>query len=196
MFGRSNEQKRNNGASPDLLVAHMPSVVSIVGFDLSGVTNEIESATFSFQMRNDMEAPVGITICPMAQTIGNAEWNEGSGHLGMQGQNACTGEATFRHRAHPAHPWESASGNGVLNLMDSALWQRPVAKLPDVRWKQDVWITVPVNDIAWLEAVRNAEQKTVTFGLWGTSGNGLYRIGSKESGNGPRLVLQLNDPGK
>jgi len=195
-FARSNDQNQNSGGSEYLLIAHLPSVISIAGFDLSSVTNEIRNASFSFRMHADAEVPVDALISPMVRTPGNMKWQEGTGALGVQGRNARVGEATFRQRSFPEQFWEAASGRDVVNLMARPLWDRPLGNISGVRWKQGEWVTLPIRDIALLEQVRTSDVPMLTLGIWGTSGNGLYRISSKESGYAPRLILEVVDPNK
>ncbi len=195
-FGRSNERIQNSGGSVQLIVAHAPNIRSIVAFDLSSVTNEIVSAEFRFRLGNTMPEPVSLVVAPMVQTEVNSAWGEGAGNLGVRGQNARLGEACYARSMFPDTSWESAPGNSIDDLGDPALWLPPVAQLKGLEWKEDEWVTVPVGDVAMLEKIRASDNRVVTFGLWGTGGNGVYSLHSKESGDGPKLVLGLKEEPK
>lgn len=191
MFGRSNERNLNNGASPNLLVAHSPGITSIVSFDLSSITNEIMEAEFQIRMHNTVQHPIKLVVAPMLHTTNNTMWAEGSGVLGVRGRNAREGEATFAWRSFRDMPWETSAGESKTGLMDKKLWLPPIAQLDGLNWAENTWITVSVKDMSLLEVIRNSEAPVITFGLWGTSGNGTYLLSAKESGLGPRLFLTM-----
>ncbi|VGO12956.1 hypothetical protein PDESU_01510 [Pontiella desulfatans] len=192
-FGRSNQRNQNNGGSPVLLIAYAPSIRSIVGFDLSGVTNEIVGAEFHVRMKNTEPGPVRVVVAPMAQTTNNAAWVEGGGSLGVRGPNARPGEVSFGMRAFRDQPWESAAGVALKGLADSALWEAPIATLENLAWTKDVWIKVPVGNIAWLEKTRASSAPVVTLGLWGTAKDGFFELYSKDGGHAPKLILTLKE---
>lgn len=189
-FGRSNLRNKNNGAFPHLVIGSGPGVRSLTGFDLSGVTNEITSAELLICMQGTNEVPVELVVAPMAFTAGNAAWKEGGGSLGLTGRNARLGEATFSWRAFRDKPWEAADGSAVDHLMDSGVWKDPVFNR-QIQWLDGGWIRIPLTDMQLLETVRTSETPIFTLGLWGTSGNGFYLLGSKESARPPRLMLTL-----
>ncbi|MDZ8120368.1 hypothetical protein [Pontiella agarivorans] len=189
VFFRSNHRTKNNGASKALLLAGMPGVTTLVGFDLSGVTNEIESAEFYFQILEDSDTPLSLTIATMALGESNGLWVEGGGDLGLQGRNAKVGESTFQWRSFRDEDWVDANGRSVKNLLDSRLWNE-VKQISDVEWEAERRVGITV-DRAQLEEVRNMEVPVITFGLWGTKGNGVYKIGSKESDQPARLMLKV-----
>ncbi len=191
LFARSNSRNRNSGGSETLLVAHASNIRSLIAFDLSGVTNQIAEATFRFQQQNNMRDAIDLTVAPLVQTEHNSAWREGSGALGTKGQNARPGDACYGWSAFPNVPWETMSGDAVTALSDSRLWGAPVASLDNLEWKENNWVEIKISNISLLEKIRESEHQTVTFGLWGTSGNGLYAISSKESGNAPELILTL-----
>lgn len=195
-FGRSNERTGNSGGSAQLIVAHAPNIRSIVAFDLSSVTNEIVSAEFRFRIDNTMPEPVSLVVAPMVQTQANSAWGEGAGTLGVQGQNARPGESCYARSMFPDTSWESAPGSTVEDLGDPALWLPPVAQLKRLKWTDGEWVAVPVGDVAMLEKIRASDDRVVTFGLWGTGGNGIYSLRSKESGDAPTLVLGLKEEPK
>lgn len=190
-FGRSNNRNGNSGAAPLLLVAPSPGVNAILAFDLSSVTNEIESAEFLFRIQADSDTPLSLTVAPMVHNAKNGTWIEGSGNLGIRGQNAVIGDATFQWRAFRDRPWVTKNGRSAQNLMDSDLWEAPIAKLNAVEWIAGEWVSVPIRDAAFLEAIRNDDLKTSTIGIWGTSGKGIYKIDSKESGSPAKLKLTV-----
>jgi hypothetical protein len=192
-FGRSNSRTRNSGASKELLVASSPGVRSLIAFDLSSVTNEITAAVFKFRINDTMPAKIDLLIAPMVQTEANTAWGEGQGNLGVKGQNSRLGEASFAWSAFRDVPWEAADGSPVVNLMDSKLWKTPLKQLNDIPWVEGQWLDVAVDDVSSLETIRNSEHQTITFGLWGKSGNGLYQISSKESGHPAKLMLTLKE---
>ncbi len=192
-FGRSNQRIRNNGAAPHLLVAHAPSVRSLIAFDLSTVTNRIGSASLRIRMANAVERPVSLVLAPMVRTSANDVWGEGSGNLGMQGRNALVGEATYARSAYPGTQWQASDGTVLDDLGDGRLWLAPVARIDGIEWKEGESVDLEISDVRLLEAIRTSSGPSITFGLWGTSGNGLYAIGSKESGGGPVLHLELEE---
>ncbi len=193
-FCRSNKQFQNSGGNAYMVVAQSPSIKSIIGFDLAGITNEIVSAEFRFRKHNTMEDSITLVVAPMVKTKNNDLWGEGIGALGVFGQNARIGEATFSRRAHRDEAWESASTTPLVNMMDAKLWTSPVATLSHLDWNEGEWVSVSLN-ASQLEKLRLIEDKVkpITLGLWGTAGNGLYFISTKESGNAPELVLMLKD---
>lgn len=196
MFGRSNNRNGNSGAAPFLLAAPMPGVTAVTAFDLSAVTNEIVGAEFSFCIQESSSSPLSLTVAPMVHNTENGKWNEGKGNLGIRGQNASIGEATFQWRAFRDRPWINKKGRSATNLMDPDLWEAPAARLDSIQWTAGEWVSAPISDAAFLEAIRNHELKVVTFGLWGTAGSGIYKIDSKESGRPAKLVLTVKAPEK
>lgn len=193
-FGRSNKRNCNSGAAPFLLLAPMSGIRSLAAFDLSSVTNEIEAAEFSFCIQEDSSVPLSLTVAPMVYNPENAGWMEGRGNLGVLGRNAMVGEATFGWRSYRDDLWMGRDGRTVQDLMDKNLWEAPLAKLKPQEWTAGEWVAVPIEDAAFLETIRKEDVKTVTFGLWGTSGNGIYKIGSRESASPARLVLTVKLP--
>lgn len=193
LFARSNERTRNSGASPHLLVAHNPSVRSLVGFDLSGVTNRIVGAQVRLCPMNSVEASLNLTVAPMVPGAANAAWGEGRGVLGMKGQNAMPGAACFAFSAFPDVPWKGAGGTALSGLNDAALWGVRLCGADGLFWKEGAWLSLPINNAAWLEKQRISNEKRVTLGLWGTAGNGFYQIYSKESGKGVQLILNVTE---
>ena len=192
-FGGSNRRNRNSGGSPSLYMAHSPLLRTLTAFDLSGVTNRIIGAELVLQPDNTNDRPLNMVVCPMVNTAFNATWIEGSGALGARGRNALVGEATFSRSAFPDVPWESADGDALTGLEDERLWMPPAARLNGISWKAGSAITMPLNAVPLLEKIRESETPIITFGLWGTSGNGHYTFSSKESGQGASLVLTLEE---
>ncbi len=195
-FARSNHRNKNSGAAPLLLLAQMPSVVSIVAFDLSTVTNEIQSAEFSFRIQESSPTPVSLTVAPMVHNVANSAWIEGTGNLGLQGRNAELGEVTFQWRSFRDRAWEDGKGRAAKNLMDPDIWEPALAQLKNVEWVAGQWITIKIDNASFLEDIRKHELQTVTFGLWGTAGDEAYKVDSKESGQPPKLNLTVNKPEK
>lgn len=193
MFARSNERNRNSGGSRQLLVSQVPYVRSLIGFDLSDVTNRIVTASFRFQQQNTVPEACDLTVAKMVQTTNNSIWEEGAGALGVKGQIAQEGEATYGSSAFPDVPWERESGDTLPDLGDDHLWETPFATLENIEWKKDAWVEIKITDVQLLEKIRKSENPILTIGLWGTSGNGLYVIKSKESGTSPELVLVLDE---
>lgn len=193
MFARSNQRNRNSGGSKQLLVSQVPYVRSLIGFDLSDVTNRIVTASFRFQQQNTVPEALDLTVAKMVQTTNNSMWEEGAGALGVKGQIAQHGEASYGSSAFPDVPWERESGDALPDLGDDRLWETPLAKLNGLEWEQDAWIEIKITDVQLLEKIRISENPIFTLGLWGTSGNGLYIINSKESGTSPELVLVLDE---
>lgn len=192
-FGRSNKRNRNNGASETLAVAHAPNVRSLIAFDLSSVTNEIVGAELRFRQHNDAAQKTTLIVAPMVNTTNNAAWGEGSGNLGTSGQNAKPGESCYAYSAFREMPWESATGQPLVNLGDPGLWGSPVAGLNGFRWEAERWVRIPIKDAALLEKTRNSESPMLTFGLWGKAGDGFYLISSKNSQWAPKLYLTLKE---
>jgi len=187
-FGRSKERNRNSGAAPFLLASPIPGVASIVGFDLSSVTNEIESAEFSFRILEDEQTPLSFTVSFMDHNDKNGTWVEGRGYQSLKGQLAELDESTYQWRAFRDRAWLNAEGRTVRHLRDEDLWTE-LASQSSVPWKAGNWITISIEDPAFLEEIRKHEVQTVTFGIWGTRGNGLYKLDSRESGNPAKLNL-------
>lgn len=192
-FGRSNERNRNSGGNEHLLIAHAPSVRSLVAFDLSGVTNVIRGAELRFRPHKSSASSVSIVVASMVNTPNNAAWGEGRGNLGVQGENSQTGEASYSFSAFRDVPWESARGVPVVNLADSTLWNTPFTQLKGVTWEEDVWIRIPIQDVEMLEKSRNSKTQSITFGVWGSAGSGFYFMSSRNSPWPPQLVLDLKD---
>jgi hypothetical protein len=192
-FGRSNGINLNNGGSQYLVIAHAPGIRSIVAFDLSGITNEITAAEFQFRQHNTVDKPLSMVVSPMVQTENNALWNEGTGALGVKGRNAMLGEATFAWRAFRDKAWESMDGGSVSGLHEKGLWQSPVSSLSALHWRENNWVSIQVSNVLLLERFRASGAKIITFGIWGTAGNGTYLISAKESGHAPKLILRLKE---
>lgn len=192
-FGRSNKRNRNNGANDTLYVAHAPNIRTIIAFDLSPVTNRIEKATFRFQQADANANPVTMAVAPMIYTEGNAAWIEGAGALGTKGQNAKPGESCYAWRAFPDSQWEKSSEEPVTDLGDAQLWGKPLVSGKRMPWEEGGWVEIEISNVALLEEIRSSTPCVVTLGLWGTSGNGLYGISSRESGNAPELVVVIKD---
>ena len=192
-FGRSNKRNRNNGASESLAIAHAPNIRTIIAFDLSSITNEIVSAELRIHQHNTMKGKTTLIVAPLVNTSNNVAWTEGVGNLGAGGQNARPGESCYAYSAFRDVPWESATGKPVVNLGDAKLWDSPVAVLNGLRWEEDRWIRIPVNDVAVLETIRTSETPTITFGFWGKAGNGLYLISSRNSQWAAELHLTLKE---
>ena len=190
-FGRSNKRNRNSGASETLIIAHNPNIRTIIAFDLSSVTNEIVGAEFRFRQHNAMDKAINLVVAPMLNTTHNVAWGEGSGNLGTGGQNAQPGESCYAYSAFRDVPWESATGEPLPWLGDSRLWSAPVATLNGLVWTEDRWVLIPIKDVALLEKMRKSKTPSITFGLWGTAGDGLYFISSKNSSWAPELHLTL-----
>ncbi|MBN2163440.1 MAG: hypothetical protein JXR25_01025 [Pontiellaceae bacterium] len=195
-FGRSNERNQNSGASADLYMAHSPVVRTLIGFDLSSVTNRILFAELRLNMQNDNPRAMSFQAVPMVSTPVNSTWKEGAGSRGSQGRNALQGEVTFSCCSFPDVPWQTAMGRDARGLDDSSLWLSPVARQSVTEWKAGGQVLLKLSTVDWLEKIRTSKMPVVTLGLWGTSGNGYYVIASKESGAGPVLVLTVESPGK
>lgn len=194
-FARSNYQIRNNGGSLNLYIAHAPNVRALIAFDLSEVTNEIVRAEFRFHQQDSNPVAVSAVVAPMAATANNAAWGEGRGNLGARGRNARPGDSCYARSAFRDVHWESASGAPLQNLAASGLWRAPVATLNGLEWKSD-WVDIPIGNVALLEKTRTSKTPTVTFGIWGTAGNGLYAISSRESPWPAELHLTLKEEPK
>ncbi|RKX33544.1 MAG: hypothetical protein DRP64_20850 [Verrucomicrobia bacterium] len=192
-FARGNKRNRNSGASEELLIAHMPNVRTLIAFDLSGITNEISGVVLQFRQHNSMPDKIDMVVAPMVNTSNNVAWGEGLGNLGAQGQNSRPGEACYAFSAFRDVPWESAAGDGLVDLGDSSLWKSPVATLNGLGWEKGTWVRVPIYDVALLEKIRKSETPTITFGLWGRAGNGLYSISSNNSEWPATLNLDLKE---
>lgn len=195
-FGRSNSRNRNSGASETLAIAHAPNVRTIIAFDLSGVTNEIVSAELRFHQHNEVKKTTTLMVAPMVNTTNNAAWGEGSGNLGIQGQNARPGDSCYAFSAFREVPWESATGKALANLGAPELWGAPMAAVNGFQWKESRWVSLPITQVAVLEEIRGSQTPTITFGLWGKAGNGYYFISSKNSQWPAELHLLLKEKGK
>lgn len=195
-FGRSSERNRNSGASEQLLIAHAPNVRTLIAFDLSVVTNEISGAEFCFRQHNSMSDPVSLVVAAMANTSHNVAWGEGAGNLGVRGQNARAGEACYAFSAFRDVPWETLTGDAVENLGNAKLWKPPVATLNRLEWEAGNWVRVPIPDVVLLEKIRKSGTPTITFGVWGKAGNGLYSISSNNSQWPAVLQLDLKEDEK
>ncbi len=189
-FGRSNKRNNNSGASSTLYIAHADNLRTIVAFDLSVVTNRILSATFRFHQAAANPNDMSLTVSAMAATEQNAAWVEGLGSLGTAGQNARPGESCYSRLAFPDSLWEYDDGKTVTDLGDARLWKKALVTRKKLSWEEDAWVEIPITDLAMLEKARTAGPSMLTFGLWGTSGNGFYALSSKESGSAPELVLE------
>ena len=189
-FARSNKRNRNNGESETLAIAHAPNIRSMIAFDLSAVTNEISSAELRFRQHNTAQEKVSLIIAPMANTEHNAAWREGSGNLGAGGHNAFRGTSCYAFSAFPDIKWESVSGDELPSISDSRLWLAPIAALNGQAWRANRWVRVPINDVSLLGKIIKSENPTITFGLWGKAGSGLYFISSNNSQWPPELHLQ------
>ena len=188
-FMRSNRQNRNSGASELLYVAHRSTVRTLISFDLSGVSNKIEQAELRIVMGpSEAKKPITLVVAPMVSTANNANWGEGRGTLGALGAVAMEGEACYLRSAYPAVSWEDASERALRSLGEGKLWGAPIATLSGVKWESGKTLIIAIPS-ALPEAARKGNPAIVTFGLWGTGGNGQYAIFSKESGSPPELVL-------
>jgi len=190
-FGRSNERNQNSGGNETLYIARSSMLCALMAFDLSAVSNTIVGAELSFRQHDANEKPVSLVVAPMVHTTHNATWREGAGSLGLKGQNAQSGESTYSRSAFPDIPWENAAGLPVTGLGDAGLWKAPAARLTNQIWREGQDVRIMLDAVALLEMCRTTKTPIVTFGLWGTQGNGYYGIASKESGNGPKLILTL-----
>ncbi len=190
-YGRRNKRNNNNGANQQLLVASFPSMRALISFDLSGITNEIVSAEFRFRQEKTSPKKINLVIAPMVHTKSNALWTEGVGNLGIKGSIAQLGESTYGYSAFRTMPWESASGDLLSGFDNSSLWLKPIATINGVNWTSETWTEAPIKNVNVLENIRASEVKTVTFGVWGTSGYGYYYISSKESAWAPELHLTV-----
>ncbi|MDF7806074.1 hypothetical protein P4E94_01405 [Pontiellaceae bacterium B12219] len=193
-FARSSVRNGNSGANPEMFIVPVREMVALIAFDLSAVTNEIVSASFSFRIMETNDQPISLTVAPMVAGTNNASWVEGTGNLGALGQNATLGESTYQWRSFRDASWEDQAGKPVLNLADPKLWNTPIARKMSVDWIEGNWVTVSISDLSFLEEIIEGGSKIVTFGLWGTAGNEFYRINARESGEPARLVLKLNVP--
>jgi len=192
-FARSTDRNGNSGANEYVMLAPMPGTIGLLAFDLSSVTNEITSAAFSFRIHEDSRTPLSLTVSPMVHNEKNPKWIEGTGNLGIRGQNARIGEVTFQWRAFRDRPWKDENGKSVVNLMSSNLWDSPLEKKSSVKWDAGTWITVQVDDLTVLEEIRTNKVPTVTFGIWGTSGTGVYKISAKEGGHPAKLSMTVKE---
>ena len=195
-FGRSNKRNRNNGASETLVVAKAPNIRTLIAFDLSSITNEIISAEFRFRQHETSMEKMTLTVSPMIDTEKNAAWGEGRGSLGVMGQNALVGESCYQYSAFRDVFWESAKGDSLVNMSDPQLWESPIATLNGQAWQENRWLRFPISDPALLESRRTGKSLSVTFGIWGKSGSGLYFISSRNSAWSPELHLVLKEDEK
>lgn len=190
-FGRSNQRNQNSGGSPVLYIAHNSMLRATVAFDLSSVTNKILGAELVLHQQDTNENPISLIVSPMVYTPHNAAWKEGTGALGTKGRNAKVGEATFSRSAYPDLPWENDNEKALDGMEDSGLWQAPVGRLQNQSWHEGEDVRMKLDAAALLEKSRESKDPIVTFGIWGTQGNGYYGIAAKESGNAPKLILTL-----
>jgi len=195
-FGRSNNRNRNSGAAEALFVAPVPYIKTLVAFDLSTVTNKILTAEFRFRQHNSMPERIDLVVAPMVNTTNNAAWGEGLGNLGTKGQNSRPGEASYAFSAFNDVPWESAAGGALANLSDPGLWKPSVATLKGLEWKKGGWVSVPIADVALLEKIRKSKSPVITFGLWGSAGDGFYSISSNNTKWPAELHLELEQAKK
>lgn len=193
MFARSNHRNKNSGGSEFMLLVPAPGVRAIIGFDLSSVTNEILSAELSFRVFDSSSSPLSLTVAPMVYHASNTLWKEGAGKLGLVGRNAVGGEATYQWKAFRDKAWKDEEGKAVVNMADSKLWKDPIASLRSQAWREGEWITLKITDVSMLEELRKTEEKSITYGLWGSSGSGVYRINARESGKPAKLILTVKE---
>ena len=192
-FFRSNKQIRNGGGGQKLYISENPKAfVSLIAFDLSTVSNKILRAELRVHQGNDMSTPLRLVVSPMVNTINNAKWGEGKGNLGTSGQNSRPGDACYLRSAYPDTQWESARGTPLRTVTDSSLWLSPLVRSDAMEWK-DAWIVIPINDAALLERIRTSNIPQITFGFWGTSGNGIYALDSRESAYPAELHLIVEE---
>lgn len=205
-FGRSYTRNANRGKSEYLMISSTPAVCSIIGFDLSSITNEIIAAEFSFCARDaEHKNALSFTIAPMVGNEQNNSWIEGTGFLNI-GENAHEiqkseaannrparfGEPTFQWRAFRDKPWLNQDGKPVRNLMDQKLWYSTQSfSVEKGGWEAGRWIVCPIQDSELFEEIRKTAHPVVTIGIWGTSGKGSYLIHSREAGQAARLTLTL-----
>ncbi|MDF7800617.1 hypothetical protein P4C99_14160 [Pontiellaceae bacterium B1224] len=192
-FARSTDRNSNSGASEYIMLAPMPGTIGLIAFDLSSITNEIISAEVLFRIHESSRTPLSLMVSPLVYNEMNPKWIEGTGNLGIRGQNATIGEATFQWRAFRDQPWQDNDGEKVVNLMSSDLWNPPIHTFSSVNWDEGIWLSAPMDDPALLEEIRTNDLPTVTFGIWGTSGNGVYKVSAKESGHPAKLSLTLKE---
>lgn len=192
-FLRSNKQIGNSGGSEHLIVAPVPNIRTLIGFDLSGITNLIEKAELRVRMKTTMPQPMSLMVAPLVPTANNRAWGEGHGNLGVLGQNSRVGDASYLRSAAPDIAWESADEKPAKCLISAGVWKAPVVVNKALTWTDGEWFVVPIGDVSCLKTETMTEDKIVTFGLWGTSGNGVYFMHSKESSDAPQLVLTLKD---
>ncbi len=192
-FVRSSEHANNNGASPTLYVAYAPNFRALVAFDLEGVTNRILKATFRFQQQESMSDPISLTVAPLAQTKNNTAWGEGGASVGAIGVNAQPGESCYGWSAFPDVKWEGPSGRAVQSVGNPKIWEAPLISKQRMAWKKGEWVQIDVENIQLLEDIRLSENPVLTLGMWGTDGNGLYPISSKESGSAAQLILEIEE---
>jgi hypothetical protein len=190
-YARSNKQIRNNGASTTLGIAAAAHIRTLIAFDLSSITNQVLSAELQFRPAASVSEKIDFTVAPMVNTTNNTAWGEGKGFLGTSGQNAQKGESCYIRSAFRDTPWESATGKPLTNLSDPKLWGTPIAQLTQQYWEEGKWITIPIRDLALLKKIQTSTTPIFTLGIWGTEGNGLYFINSKESQWAPILKLTL-----
>ena len=163
----------------------------MVSFDLSAITNDIATVELRFRQHNTVEIPIRLVVAPMVHTPNNASWIEGTGVLGVRGRNAEAGEATFAWRAFREKPWELKNGVSKAGLMETKLWLTPIMKPTDFQWIENTWVKIPVDNVARIEKIRKSNAKTISYGIWGIAGKGMYLVSSKESGFAPALIITL-----
>jgi len=188
---RSNEILNNNGGNSKLYIAGVSYIRTIISFDLKKITqtNKIEKVELRIHLLNKTgKKPVSFVIKPMVRTKNNIKWGEGTGNLGVQGQKSRLGDANFIFSSSRDKKWESAEGKTVKTILDRNLWLPAVATFSKFEWKENTWLTVPLNK-EWIESIRKSKLKTVTFGLWGTSGDQYYFLSAKESSSPPQLRI-------
>jgi len=187
---RANKQLNNNGGNEKLCFASVPYLRILVAFDLKEIstTNKLEKAEFRIRLASTSSKSVSFVVASMVQTTNNNAWGEGIGSLGVQGQKARLGDANFVFSSARDKPWELADGKNASRLSDPALWSAPIATFNDYNWKKDEWLTISL-DTKWIESIKKSDMKIITFGIWGTSGDGYYFLASKESSSPPELRL-------
>lgn len=192
---RSNNRTRNNGANPVIYIARSPVARSIFSFDLQGITNEVESAVFRFRQHSTAKSASSFTVAPMVYTANNYAWGEGTGNLGLNGQNAGVGNSCWAASALTVHSWEDADGNPLSGIAEPALWKSSIAQKSNVAWEEGQWIEIEV-PVSLIEDARKREKASLTLGMWGTDGAEFYFISSNNSSWAPELVLQLKEEEK
>jgi len=187
---RANKQLNNNGANEKLCIASVPYFRVLIAIDLGEIstTNKLEKAELRIRLASTSSKPVSFVVAPMVQTTNNNAWGEGAGNLGVQGQKARLGDANFVFSSARDKPWELADGKNASRLSDPALWSAPIATFNNYNWTKDEWLIISL-DTKWIESITKSDMKIITFGIWGTSGNGYYFLSAKESASPPELRL-------